>query len=634
MSGIGAASFVEGLQGGIDARDKMDRNKQFKQMRKLGIAEKTNEMKGARNAQLADEMLQAKKGGFEFDQAAFDEEWPAFQQGQDPALLRMFKWGGGKLKGLFGGKGEEGSVTEQMDIASPEIASQTMIDSPIQQRGSFGDFNEIGAEGYGRQYAADGGIMSRQRYADGGSVDEERMRRSYGENYLTEEEAARRNSPGYDGPAYRARAVPGRQEVPTSGGGIREFGRDIARSAGSVFDDTIAGAEGGQKLIDAADAELDSAEGAREYGTAMRGTGAAALTSVAETTGGLLKDVFVDNPVTQGVAGFLGFDGQGGEQGIPTDVPSTPEGDAIGASVDDPKESDSAVADRAIDAATKESLENLDYKLLVDQGIRPEELPSMSTADWAGYRQRMTRGMAMQGMNPVEAHKVVDDRITQTQMVGFQREGQKAMLYLQSGQNREAAMALRQAYQYFPNGVSVKFGTMTDPKTGQPAIMTIGFDEETGEPSGSPMLITGERLTTMMENMSDPSAFRSWTKDGRDLQMEINKLQSVDDHRQGSLYISAANAETSRMSARSGGGMTNAERRQRDVMYQQEMEKKGVMEEGFEDPRLLESLRGAMIRLEMGTGLPPGIVVEEVMRAYRDSSTEGVQRLLEEQTGQ
>lgn len=624
MSGLGAQGFVEGLQGGIAARDAMDRNKQFKQMRKLGIADKTTELQGKRMQGMAN---QQELLGEQFDQAAFDEEWPAFQQDKDPALLRFGKWMGGKMSGMFGGKGEEGGATAGMDLATPAI-------QPPGPQAS-------GATTYAMpEQKADGGIMSRQRYANGGSVDDARMKRSYGENYLTEEEAARRNSPGYDGPAYRARAVPGRQEVPTSGGGIREFGRDIARSAGNVFDDTIAGAEGGRKLMDVADAELLNARGAREVGTATRNTGAAALTSAAETTGGLLKDVFVDNPITQGVAGFLGFDGQGGQQeGIPaTDVPSTPEGDAIGASVDNPATPPEAVADKAIEEGSQAAIENFDYKLLVDQGVRPEELPSMSTSDWSGYRERMTMGAIMQGQNPAEAHQMVDQRITQSQMTGFQREGQKAMMYLQTGQNREAAMALRQAYQYFPNGTTVKFGTMTDPKTGQPAIMTMGVDEETGEPTGSPMLITTERLTTMMENMSNPAAFRSWTKDGRDLQLKINQLQSVDDYRQGSLDIAAANAETSRIDALTGGGaggMSDSEKRARSQLYMSEMKESGLMDEDMsEDPRVLSSLASAMATYEAISGIrEPATVAYHVTEAYKLDPENGVQALLEQARG-
>jgi len=344
--------------------------------------------------------------------------------------------------------------------------------------------------------------------------------------------------------------------------------------------------------------------------------------------------VFVDNPITQGVAGFIGLDG---EQAIPEarDVPTTPEGDAIGASVDNPDVPAEAVAAKATEEAQKESIENLDFKLLVDQGVRPEDLPSMTTSDWAGYRQRMTLAAAKSGMTPVEAHQMVDQRITQTQMVGFQREGQKALLYLQTGQNREAAMALRQAYQYFPNGVTVKFGTVTDPKTGQPAIITMGVDEDTGEPTGSPMLITTERLAAMMEEMSKPGSFRSWTKDGRDLQMQINELQSIDDYRQGSLDIAAYDAETDRIGELTGGsGLSASERRQRDTEYSDRMAEAGIMEEGFEDPIVKRSLASAMTIYEQLSGLDMNTVTHEILAAYQDDPQNGVQRLLESARGQ
>lgn len=610
MSGIGAASFVEGLQGGIDARDKMDRNKQFKQMRKLGIAEKTNELADARGATMAELKVQAKEGGYEFDQAGFDEDYAAFEQDKDPALLRFGKWMGGKMSGMFGGKGEEGAATAQMDISTPAI-------QPPGPQAS-------GATTYAmpEQTYADGGMM-RRGYADGGGIEEsDEMKRQRAQ-------------------AARSTAALERRRNGEDAGGMREFGNDLARAAGNVFDDTIAGAEGGQKLIDEADAQLDSASNAREYGTAVRGTGAAALTSAAETTGGLLKDVFVDNPITQGVAGFLGFDGQGGEQqGIPaaTDVPSTPEGDAIGASVDNPDVPAAAIAEKVIAEASDEAIENFDYKLLVDQGVRPEELPGMTTKDWSEYRRKITMHAMRGGSSPAEAHKMVDDRITQTQMAGFQREARKASEYLKTGQNREAAMALRQAYQYFPNGTTVKFGTMTDPKTGQPAIMTMGFDEETGEPSGSPMLIDMNRLNSMVENFSNPQAFRTWTKDGQDLQMEINKLQSVDDYRQGSLGIAGYRADTDRIDAMTGGGaggISASERRQRDQTYAKAMAESGIMEEGFEDPGVVRSLASAMSIYErMSPGLDTNTVMHEVVTAYQSDPETGVQRLLEAARGQ
>jgi len=608
MSGIGAGAFVEGLQGGIAARDQMDKNKQFKQMRKLGIAEKTLDIQGKRDTAMADQMRQL---GGDFDQAAFDADYPAFQQDKDPALLRFGKFLGGKLGGMFGGKGEEGAATAQMAIATPEV-------------------QEAGLQASG---ATTYGIPN---YADGGQVDHERMQRSYGDDlYTTPEEAAANRAARSRGehrnqnPYTRGKYSAGRKDIPTSGGGIREFGKDLARSASSVFDDTIAVAnEGGG----GAQQQFRDAENARDYGAAASEQVRAGLgTGVA-----LAKDVFVDNPITQFAAGLVGFDGNA-EEGVPTsDVPTTPEGDAIGASVDNPEASAEAVAEVAIDDAKQESLENLDYKLLVDQGMRPEDIPVMSTGDWAEYRRRMTMGLAKQGMNPLEAHQQVDQQITHHQMAGFQREGNKALLYMQTGQNREAAMALQMAYQYFPNGVGVKFGTVTDPKTGQPAMVSMGVDEETGEPTGAPMLITTERLATMMENMQNPDAFRSWTKDGRDLQLEINKLQSIDDYRQGSLDISAYDAETDRIGELTSGtgGLRPADRDRRDKEYGERMAEAGIMEEGFEDPNVTRSLASAMTIYEQLSGLDMNTVTHEVLAAYQEDPQNGVQRLLESARGQ
>lgn len=593
MSGIGAHSFVEGLQGGIQARDRMDRNKQFKQMRKLGIDEATTERSGRRGMEMENQMQQL---GDDFSQEDFDAEWGAFQQDKDPALLRFGKWMGGKMSGMFGGgKGEEGNPEKELGIAAPKVEAPT-----AQVRPGFGPM-------------ADGGIMSRQAYANGGEVEEESdlMKRQ------------------------RAQAAESTRK-------LNERDLNDPGIGGRMFNDAIAGQREASAGVQAGYDAFGEAEGAAQTSDALRQIASGYAGSVAETGMGLAKDVLLDNPLVQGVGGFLfgsGDDAQAATQGVPTsDVPSSPEGDAIGASVDNPATPPEDVAQAAIGEAEKENIENFDYKLLVDQGVRPEDLPSMSTTDWAGYRQRMTLQAAKSGMNPVEAHQMVDQRITQTQMTGFQREGQKAMLYLQTGQNREAAMALRQAYQYFPNGTTVKFGTMTDPKTGQPAIMTMGFDEETGEPSGSPMLITTERLTTMMENMSNPDAFRSWTKDGRDLQLEINKLQSSDDYRQGSLEIAGYNAETDRLDALTGGGSGGASRSSNLAdakWFTNEMKEKGLMEQEFEEnPRMLEALTGAMIRLTMA-GEHQGIALEEVMQAYSNGGgTEAVQQLLQSRLGQ
>jgi hypothetical protein len=624
MSGLGAQGFVEGLQGGIAARDSMDRNKQYKQMRKIGIAEGELDLAGRRDKGMATAMENL---GDDFSQEDFDAEWGEFEQDKDPALMRFGKFLGGKIKGFFGGGGEEQASTAQMAIATPSVEDPA-----------------IGRKGIGGR--ADGGIIPRQRFEDGGIAErnrnltaEERRQRSYGEHYLTEDEANERvvgPGSGMSGAKYR-RGVAGPQAIPTSGGGIQEFGGDLARSASEFFPNTRRSALEGDKEVSESFDRMRNAESAQEAGGAFTDWARDSARAGSATALGIVDDTVgkVARPVGGFLAGMVGFDGKAGE-GIP-DEQQSPEGEAIAANVNNPEASDEQIAQGAIKEASQAALENFDYKLLVDQGVRPEDLPSMSTKDWSDYRYRMTMGSMKQGMSAVDAHNEVDQRITDSQMKGWAREGQKAMKYLMSGQNREAAMALRQAYQYFPNGTSVKFGTAVDPKTGQPAIITMGTNEETGEPTGSPMLITTERLSTMMEQMSNPAAFRTWTQDGREMQLKINQLQSQHEYRKDSSDISAYQAETDRAYKMAGGsrsgGPSSSSNLASAKWYTQQMQEKGFMEKELaEKPRLLEALVGAMVRLEMA-GEHQGIALERVMDAYSNGGTDGVQQLLQESQG-
>jgi len=590
MSGIGAGAFVEGLQGGIASRDAMDRNKQFKQMRKLGITEKKYELADKRGIAEADLMMQAKEGGYDFDQAGFDEEWAAFQDDKDPALLRFGKWMGGKMSGMFGGKGEEGGSEAQMAIATPKVEAPT----PVERFGAY----------------ADGGIVPHGRYANGGVVDDPTAPRPYSDPRRRREETESVLS-------------------------------DLARATKeNAFDDTVNVWRGADDAMSERSQAISDAEGPRETMDAVRGWMGEGIRGTAALGAGLVKDVVIDNPVVQGAMGFMGFDGEGSEapaadQGIPTtDVPSTPEGDAIGASVDEPENKPEEVAQQAVRSAEEEFIKNPNYTLLVDQGVRPEDLPSMTTQDWSDYRRKITMHAMRQGSTPAEAHQMVDNRVTQMQMAGFNRQAMIANKYLQSGQAREASMALRQAYQYFPNGVSVKFGNTVDPKTGQSVIITMGVDEETGEATGTPMIIDVNRLNAMVENASDPSAFRSWTKDGHDLQMEINKLQSIDDYRQGTLDIGAYRAETGRIGELTGGGrgaMTDAEVRQRSELYMKVVNEAGLMEgiEGLDEGINARALYDAMAQYERVSGIrEPATVARRVLEAYQLNPDTGVQELL------
>lgn len=567
---LGLGAFTEGLQGGIAARDKRDLNRQYERI--LSDRADMADFKWDADVGALRENYILEQGSAEGFTA------PQRTQLQDPALIRFGKWLGSRMG--FGQQTEEQGAIEGASFASPEI-------QPAGRQQS-------GATTYGIP-----------GYAHGGRVvsDEDRKR--------------------YAGMADEAVGKGG-------GGGLGRFlTEDMPRHAGAVFDDTRRSALEGDKDVQESYDALRGSESAREAGGAFTDWAKASARTAGATAIGVAKDVFVDNPIGQFAAGALGFDGQ--ESAIPetTDAgqgkATGDKGAAIKSAIDVPDKSDEQIAQQAMSEGQQAAIENFDYQLLADQGVSPDELPSMTTRDWSDYRTAIFRREIAQGRTAKEAAQATDYLTVDSQMRGMMRELDKAVMYLGTGQNQAAAMAVRQGFQYFPNGIDVKFGTTTDPTTGQPAIIAIGRDEETGEPTGKPMLITTERLSTMRENFSKPEAFRAWTKDGHDLQLEVNKLESLDDYRQGSLDISAYRAETSRAGALSGKtGLKPSDRDRRDDIYRERLEMLGL-----DDERTADSLARAMSIYEQATGTDTTGAVEAVMEAYSTGDFQGVQDLLD-----
>ena len=489
MSGI--AGFATGLMQGIEARDRMDINREYK--RALANRASMADRDWQNYLDLVQKNYQAEHGNLEGYVA------PKRIQLQDPALLRFGKWLGTKI-----GWGRQNNTEKQGTMQRTAIPGQTPEPSPVPS------------------------------LHDGGRV-----------------EGSRNYRRGLDYPILAGDILAYERDQRRS----TDTGENTGQSITNLFDDTQQVRFEAYKDRQEAWDRMRNADNPREAGAAFSSWVGRGIKSGLGIGGALFKDVLADNPVIQFTAGALGFDGnheQSLDENLPaneaptdTAIPAIPETQsraypAIATAIPDPERSDEQVARTAMQEGEIAALENLDYRLLANQNVSPEELPSMTTQDWSAYRHAIFKHEVGRGASVREAAQTVDDLTVNMQMRGFQREGQKALLYLQTGQAREAAMALRQAYQYFPNGVSVRFGMANDPATRQPAIIAMGVDEQTNEPSGQPMLITSERLNAMMENMSNPSAFRVWTKDGRDLQMRINQLQSLDNYRQRSLDVAEA----------------------------------------------------------------------------------------------
>jgi hypothetical protein len=88
--------------------------------------------------------------------------------------------------------------------------------------------------------------------------------------------------------------------------------------------------------------------------------------------------------------------------------------------------------------------------------------------------------------------------------------------------------AYRAAFQYFPNGNDVEFGTHRDRQSGQMQIVGFGKDEKSGKVlPGTEMVMDPERVSTIIENFKNPDAFRMWTKDWRDFQQKEREYQET-----------------------------------------------------------------------------------------------------------
>ena len=258
----------------------------------------------------------------------------------------------------------------------------------------------------------------------------------------------------------------------------------------------------------------------------------------------------------------------------------------------------------------------------------PEDMPTFSTTDWKKERAYAARSAIANGQNPREAMNEIDAQ----QMAGFNRFGQQAFQLLRAGNAPAAARALKAAYQYFPNGVDVRFGIQTG-VDGQKVLIGMGVDEETGDPikEGKPQVITAESLAVQLENMSDPGAFRAWTKDSHEMEQELRKYEELDKPKaesdaryQRDIGQAALNrSEASLLDAATswaGGGLKQSDYDRGYAFFSESQELREL-----EDPESAGYLADAMSRLyQLDPRTPFPSVKRLVLDAYRDGELEGM----------
>lgn len=390
-------------------------------------------------------------------------------------------------------------------------------------------------------------------YADGGRVDGKRMKRSYGDYYVTEDEAAANRAhreslpPRYQSPTspymreQRGRLEAGRTAIPTFTGSGPGIDKDDFVEAGRDIKNAITGSNTYRSLAnlgpvsEANVRNIGDANSPEAAGEAVRHSMVDAGAGALNVAGGVASDV-VEGLGLDNVPGFVrGFVGRGtrenpqpyNEYTMPDDFdPNMKLG--VKSAIGDDKTSDQ-VADEAIEkgvAATPGHPDNpdqaIDWADVRRSGARPEDIPNMTVKDWTEYRRRMGRAAAL-GNKDVQQ---VQMDITKMQMQGAMSNMQQAAYLLQAGDPESAELALRASFQYFPNGSDVKFG-IYDSEQG-PVLVGMGFNEETGEPVGVPMALTPEKLFAMAANFNDPTAFNTWTKDWRDEELKRRKHEEID----------------------------------------------------------------------------------------------------------
>lgn len=591
-----AGSFLKGQEVGI-------RRRQAKQMERaidFELAREQEGMLGRRGAIRQQEEL------YGLDPTDFGE----FQTNQDPWFMRMQQWWKKRRAGRVMPSNMMPEQMESVDDESSELG--------------FDRFQEM----------ANGGKVKRAipSYAEGGSVatEEEMIRRRAAANRARNPAtvAARSETaiPRRPGMLSRAGSLARRVvNAPGRGGAAIAGGAAIVPQLDQDYDRTLERRFGfAEPNVEPSQPGVPGDEGDPSLGGFARYFGRRAL--------GYASDL--GNVLSFGQAGRAYRDTP--ESAIPPSVevaaqPEMPE--------EIPATPDEAIAQAAIADGTRMAEEAqqrsappgaIDFSMV---DFTAADIPSMPVKDWIDYRARSVRDLMLQGKTAQEAHA----EVTKMQQQGFVDYAQQALMHLQSGNANAAATALRAAYQYFPNGTDVRLGAQMG-KDGQPVVVGMGTDEETGEPKGQPMILNSERLALMIENFSNPAAFTAWTKDWRDEQFSREKYEEVErpaaqsqaryQDRAGRAAL--LNAQANVVEAAKSGGTGGMRQADYDRAYAQFAGSQELR--ALEDEELANRLTDLMARfyLRAGPNVPYPTVIREVMRANTEGRLDDLEQLLEE----
>jgi hypothetical protein len=598
--------FVEGLQGGMKFRQDTKRNRRVDQLLDLEYEKGALDQWGQRGD------VDAAREGLGLSPM----DWDQYSSDVDDDPYGGF---GGKLKNLFSPKNMLANFKRNAGIDSGNPTALARNERAIEDATAGADASSMGGRAadygalQGARFSADGGPV---RMANGGSVESQldELNRSNPKPRPAGVEAQLDKDMTPDQRARaEARRNPSRtrQALRTGGRRLAKAGR-IARGASGVGA-TVAGVQGAAKGFGT---ETDDY---RERYTMpemlMHDDDDSALTMFGKDLGA--RAIGVGNDVGRSAMNLMGMGGDDQVAAIrASDVASQPAEDQGPIDIGElptmtvrgqqPQQSQAVPDDRG------GPVQFADAPI-----VMPNEMPSMGTQEWAAYRATSVDRLVARGMTLPQAH----DAVTSMQQKGFLNYGMQAFQLLQAGDPARASMALKAAYQYFPNGADVKFG-MTKDKQGQPALVAMGTNEETGEAVGQPMLITQERLGVMMENMSDPSAFRTWTKDWREFEQDIRKYYEIDKpeaesnaryrDRMGQAAVNRSEADLA--ASYQTGGLKRSDIDRNSKEFRTAMQEMGLLETlPRPDQTYLSRIMSAMF---LHHGMEQNEVIDEVTAAY------------------
>lgn len=653
------SALVKGFQGGSRWAQDFRANKQFETARDQALERGEYDLESTRAFRKTQNPDAA--GVLGEDYAAGNTDWTG--KLQDPFAFKLFDWfkkkvGGKKRKALdLGGEGGFATSnpvgTGEEELGTPAetyaLPDQEEVEGEYADGGAIQEEMQRQAGGAGQQFATQanaspnttvqaggsrpiptvtGPIETGMGYADGGEVSDEERRKM--------RERAAQNRSRNPGNVERAtETVRGADRTARSG-----------RKALDVADDA-AGKFMGRAGKDASMLRRAGA-GAKRLGAAGALAGTAITTATTPTEDyrerfgletddpSLLGDVGVralgaasdlGSVMTFGAADRLYRDKQRQAQEQVPGAASAPE-EAMQAPEQFPSmqmgggSSGASVRRTAIGGGETDP-EMVNFG---DIDIDAKEVPNMKTDDWKKYRAQMIAAAQKSG-NP-QAVAQVNDMVTQMQQKGFLNYGQQGLALQQAGNYRAAMSAYRAAFQYFPNGNDVEFGTSKNKRSGHTQIVGFGRDEQTGKiVPGSEMVMDPERVGVMLENFSKPEAFRMWTKDWRDFKESGRRYEEVTKPlaqaqadslaNNSEARILAAENAALRMGGSSGAGgaanMRNAERVFRERL--------GMM--GLQDEAQADFLASIMSQIKVqNPGVPDNTIVQVIMQAQRDGTLE------------